>query len=269
MKDKFAHFLEQRKVGLKSNEYFDAINLVSEHYSQQARVPVDIFSINKKSFERISKFYVERGKFSEFVEEQELPVREALSLYKNMLTFSENSILMQAVEDFCADSKLDRDEIGLYREKVAEYTKQQHQVVTPTPNLEVMFNDLSSNFAYEKDLQRVLCKQVFNLFPDYQIYGGIAVGVEFQVATRRIDVLLEHKVDNSLLVIELKSGKADFKVFGQLSMYMALVQREFPNRVIKGVIIAGEIEDSLSQAAETNEKVKLMTYEMSIQLQEA
>ncbi|WP_180839402.1 endonuclease NucS domain-containing protein, partial [Vibrio parahaemolyticus] len=79
----------------------------------------------------------------------------------------------------------------------------------------------------------------------------IAVGVEFQVATRRIDVLLEHKVDNSLLVIELKSGKADFKVFGQLSMYMALVQREFPNRIIKGVIIAGEIEDSLSQAAET------------------
>ncbi len=82
-------------------------------------------------------------------------------------------------------------------------------------------------------------------------------------------MLLEHKVDNSLLVIELKSGKADFKVFGQLSMYMALVQREFPNRIIKGVIIAGEIEDSLSQAAETNEKVKLMTYEMSIQLQEA
>ncbi|TON60858.1 hypothetical protein CGH53_25300, partial [Vibrio parahaemolyticus] len=79
----------------------------------------------------------------------------------------------------------------------------------------------------------------------------MAVGVEFQVATRRIDVLLEHKVDNSLLVIELKSGKADFKVFGQLSMYMALVQREFPNRIIKGVIIAGEIEDSLSQAAET------------------
>jgi len=34
---------------------------------------------------------------------------------------------------------------------------------------------------------------------------------------------LENKVENTLLAIELKAGTADFRVFGQISMYIGLL----------------------------------------------
>lgn len=266
MREQFESFLEQSQAGSKSGEYVEAINIISEHYSQQTGAPVDIFDLNSSSFSKISRLYSSRGKFASFVTGQSLPVREAFLKYKKMLRQIQSEILMQAVEDFVSDSTLESAGITSYRDQVRDYAEQQVLASgsVQTRNFETDFSAL--NFAYEKDLQRALCKQVLHLFPDYHVYGGLTVGVEFKITTRRIDVLLEHELDKSLLVIELKSGKADFKVFGQLSMYMGLIKREFPDRVVHGLIIAGEIDDSLAQAAETNDKVKLMTYEMSIEL---
>ncbi|MGB7816489.1 MAG: hypothetical protein WBL28_09095, partial [Methylotenera sp.] len=61
----------------------------------------------------------------------------------------------------------------------------------------------------------------------------------------------------------------DFKVFGQISMYIGLLKRQFPERNISGVIIAGSIDDSLVQASEITDKISLKTYRMSIELEDA
>lgn len=89
------------------------------------------------------------------------------------------------------------------------------------------------------------------------------------LVVKEFDVLLEHEESKNLLVVELKSGEADFKVFGQISMYIGLLKRQFPERNISGVIIAGSIDESLVQASEITDKISLKTYRMSIELEDA
>ena len=79
---------------------------------------------------------------------------------------------------------------------------------------------------------------------------------------------MEHISTKDLLAIELKSGEADFRVFGQISMYLGLLKEKFPQKNIQGMIIAGSIQDSLRQATRTTENVSLKTYRMNIELEE-
>ena len=112
-----------------------------------------------------------------------------------------------------------------------------------------------------------MCYQVSELFPSYQIFGENNSGIEYSINGRRIDVLLEQENTGNLLAVELKTGVADYKVFGQISMYLGLLQREFPNKSISGVIVAGVIHESLKQACEITVKVDLKTYRMNIELE--
>jgi RecB family endonuclease NucS len=85
---------------------------------------------------------------------------------------------------------------------------------------------------------------------------------------RRIDLLLENKETNTLLAIELKAGGADFKVFGQIAMYLGLLSQKFPDKKIKGCIIAGEIDNTLKYASSTNNNITLFEYQMKISIDE-
>ncbi len=124
------------------------------------------------------------------------------------------------------------------------------------------------NFTYERDLQNSLINQVEELFPGYKIYGQNLEGVEFSIGGKRIDVLLEHKTDKSLQAVEIKSGIADFKVFGQISMYIGLLSKQFPDRIITGVIVAGEIDKSLKSACIITDKVSLKKYKMQLTIED-
>ena len=127
----------------------------------------------------------------------------------------------------------------------------------------------NTNFAYERDLQTTLCAQISELFPGYKIYGFKNEGVEYVIEGRRVDVLLENIETGNLLAVELKSGVADYKVFGQISMYLGLLHDKFPDKAISGVIVAGIIDESLRQACQITDKVNLKIYRMSIELENA
>jgi RecB family endonuclease NucS len=122
------------------------------------------------------------------------------------------------------------------------------------------------NFTYEKDLQTALVRQAEKLFNGYKIYGENLDGIEYTISGKRIDLLLKNHSNNSLLAIELKSGIADFKVFGQIAMYLGLLSNEFPDKKLFGLIIAGKIDDSLKNACLITDKIKLMTYKMELTL---
>ena len=127
-----------------------------------------------------------------------------------------------------------------------------------------------NNFTYERDLQNSLITQAENLFPGYKIFGNYD-GVEYSIEGKRIDLLLENKSENKLIAIELKAGETDYKTFGQLSMYLGLLQKQFPNipkENINGIIIAGEIDKTLKDACLITDKIKLMEYSMKISLEE-
>ncbi len=124
----------------------------------------------------------------------------------------------------------------------------------------------SNNFSYEKDLKASMVSQIGELFPEHKIYGENNEGIEYLIAGKKIDILLE-KNDGSLYAIELKSGTANYKVFGQLSMYLGLLMDEFPEKEIKGCIVAGEIDTTLKSAVKTTGLIALKTYKMKLELQ--
>jgi hypothetical protein len=145
------------------------------------------------------------------------------------------------------------------------YTAKHHQIDEKDldDNSVVMPNQ---NFTYETDLQNSLVRQSEDLFPGYKIYGDNLEGIEYQIEGKRIDLLLENKSENKLLAVELKANTADFKVFGQISMYLSLLEIQFPNKIIEGIIIAGEIDNTLKIASRRDKSIKLKSYKMSLEL---
>jgi hypothetical protein len=127
------------------------------------------------------------------------------------------------------------------------------------------YPESTNNFSYEKDLKTSMVMQINELFPYYKIYGENNEGVEYLIEGKRIDILLE-KNDGSLLAVELKSGTANYKVIGQILMYLGLLIDKFPNKTINGCIIAGEIDTTLKSASKTLNNVFLKTYRMKLEL---
>ena len=234
MENKFRNWLLKRGNTGAANNYPKAIHRISKHYSENVGAPIDIYEITDQSkISELAHDYSQTGQFSVFGYEQHGRFRAAMGRYS----------------DFFVESRGD----------------EQNEEPNDSSELNQDLNEPTSNFAYEKDLQTALCSQIIELFPSYKIYGGPSIGIEYSISGRRIDVLLEN--EESLLVVELKSGVADFKVFGQISMYIGLLQRQFPEKKISGVIVAGSIDESLIQACETSEKITLKTYRMSIELE--
>ena len=238
MESMFKDWLLKRGNKGAASSYPRAIYQISEHYSAQTDENIEIYKIKDQGkISAIAHDYSQTGRFSEFGYEQHGRYRAAIGRYSDFFVESRG-------EDFDSTQLIAHD-------------------------VEDLGTEPANNFAYEKDLQTSLCSHISELFPDHHIFGGLGIGVEYSIGGRRIDVLLEHNVEDSLLVIELKSGEADFKVFGQISMYIGLLQRQFPERVVSGVIVAGCIEESLIQACEITDKVKLKTYQMNIELEDA
>ena len=118
-----------------------------------------------------------------------------------------------------------------------------------------------SRFTYERDLHNTLKRQTMDLFPEYQLIGS-----EYFIGNVRLDLLLEK--DKKLLVVELKAGKATYAVFGQIAMYIGLVQAKFPEYEVHGLIIASEIDEGLRNACTITNLIKCKTYKMALTLED-
>jgi len=236
MQNKFKHWLlANGKTENTAYSYSISINNISKHYSKKTNQNIDIYKVKDINLlNALSAYYSTTGKYSEFGEKGNGTKRNA---------------------------------IARYTEFFAQY------IINYTITGDEIIDDLSESiekqkFSYEKDLQTSLRLQVTNLFLNYKIFGNNSEGIEYAIQNRRIDVLLEHISTKDLLAIELKSGEADFRVFGQISMYLGLLKEKFPQKNIQGMIIAGSIQDSLRQATRTTENVSLKTYRMNIELEE-
>lgn len=238
MEEKFKTYL--LKLGLKGapNNYPQAINIISQHYTSQMGNYVNIYSIKDlNKLKQIVNEYEQSGKFSTFGYEHHGRFRAAIKKY---LDFFEK----QNIDTLQIDSDMSLSNVDIMEDA----------------------QNIESVFTYEKDLQNSLCSDVESLFSDYKIFGNNNEGVEFSIKGKRIDILLSHKETGNLLAIELKSGIADYKVFGQISMYLGLLQNKFPDKLVNGLIIAGTIDDTLSYACSTSNLIALKTYKMKLQL---
>ncbi len=225
------------RVEMKSKntvyQYASSIEKISQHYSKKSNELTNIYSISDaEKVEYISNYYKKDGKFSSFGDRGNGTVRNSIATYLRYLQSS----------------------------KYEDFSTRAPETETVDKSQEV------PNFTYERDLKYSLTLDIPTLFPGFKMFGSASEGVEYSVEGKFIDVLLENEANNDLKVIELKSGVANYKAFGQICMYIGLLGKKFPDRKISGVIIAGTIDDSLTYACLTTNLVSYQTYQMKLEL---
>jgi restriction system protein len=129
-----------------------------------------------------------------------------------------------------------------------------------------------ASFVMEKHLEDFL---VLNwgqteLGKEYDIYeeDGERVGQQYPTDTGPIDILALGKDKKTLLVVELKKGRASDAVVGQALRYMGYVQEELAEdgQAVKGVIIAAEDDPRIRRALTVTPAIAFYRYQISFKL---
>ncbi|MEH7829136.1 endonuclease NucS domain-containing protein [Gemmobacter denitrificans] len=113
--------------------------------------------------------------------------------------------------------------------------------------------------SLERDLQQALREDIAALEPGLVIIDG---GVERAVASGFIDILARDAV-GSLVVIELKAGKTDARVIGQVLGYMGDIMDEEEVTALRGIIIAHDFDQRSRSAARAIPNLSLIRYAIS------
>lgn len=129
-----------------------------------------------------------------------------------------------------------------------------------------------SNFALEKHLEDFLVEnwKQSELGRHYDIYEeeGELVGQQYPSDTGPIDILAISKDKKTLLVVELKKGRASDNVVGQIQRYMGYVKEELAelNQSVKGAIIALDDDIRIKRALSVTTNIDFYRYEISFKL---
>ena len=126
-----------------------------------------------------------------------------------------------------------------------------------------------SEFAYEKDLQNFLTKNMDQIEEGLTLYqDGERNGVEFPAGRRRIDILANDK-NGDLVVIELKVSRGPDRTLGQIQYYLGWVKQNIAkdSQKVRGIIIASDIDDELQMACSVTD-IDLGEYSISFSLKE-
>lgn len=128
-----------------------------------------------------------------------------------------------------------------------------------------------SVFALEKHLEDflVLNWQHTELAKHYDIFtDGETNGQQYPTDTGPIDILAISKDRKTLLIVELKRGRASDVVVGQVQRYMGYVKDELveKNQKVRGAIIAYEEDNRISRALSVAKDIDFYTYKISFKL---
>jgi len=127
-------------------------------------------------------------------------------------------------------------------------------------------------FALEKHLEEFLIKNwtQTDLGKEYDIYevDNECVGQQYPTDTGDIDILAISKDKKTLLVIELKKGRASDAVVGQILRYMGYIKDDWAEKGqdVKGIIIALENDQRIRRALAMVPKVEFYRYQISFKL---
>jgi restriction system protein len=99
----------------------------------------------------------------------------------------------------------------------------------------------------------------------------VFVGQQYSTDTGPIDILAISKDKKSLLVVELKKGRASDAVVGQILRYMGYIKDQVAEdgQLVEGVIIALEDDQRLKRALSIVPSVTFYRYEVNFSLKKA
>jgi restriction system protein len=129
-----------------------------------------------------------------------------------------------------------------------------------------------SAFAMEKHLEDFLVHNWTSteFSKEFDIYeeDGEKVGQQYQTDTGPVDILAISKDKKTLLVIELKKGRASDVVVGQTLRYMGYVYDELAedNQSVKGAIVALDDDSRIRRALAVTPNIVFYRYQVSFKL---
>ncbi len=113
--------------------------------------------------------------------------------------------------------------------------------------------------SLERDMQRFLRANVAHLDPGLTIIDD---GAERVVTSGFIDILARDAA-GATVVIELKAGKTDARVVGQVLGYMGDIADEDSPQALRGIIVAHDFDQRTRSAARAVPNLSLMRYAVS------
>ena len=137
------------------------------------------------------------------------------------------------------------------------------------PDLDESNEEYVREFAYERDLQNFLAKNLSLVEPGLKLYEEEGItGREFPVGNRYIDILALDN-DNNYVVIELKVSRGYDRVVGQLLRYVAWIRKNQADegQRVRGIIMAREISEDLLLACSEIPNIDLYEYQLSVSLE--
>lgn len=130
----------------------------------------------------------------------------------------------------------------------------------PTENQDFPIEDtlneeyINQKFSLERDMQAALRHNIENLDSDLKIIDD---GAERSVDSGFIDITCEDK--NSIVVVELKAGKADSRAIGQILGYMGDLHEE-EGKPVRGILVAHDFDKRTRAAARIVPTLELKKY---------
>jgi hypothetical protein len=113
--------------------------------------------------------------------------------------------------------------------------------------------------SLERDMQRHLRANIASLDSGLTVIDD---GAERVVTSGFIDILARD-ADGALVVIELKAGKTDARVVGQVLGYMGDIADEDSPRALRGIIVAHDFDQRTKSAARAVPNLSLVRYAVS------
>jgi restriction system protein len=129
-----------------------------------------------------------------------------------------------------------------------------------------------SAFAMEKHLEEFLIENwsQTELGKNYDIFteDGEIIGQQYDTGIGTIDILGISKDKKTLLVVELKKGRASDVVIGQIQRYMGFIKEELlePGQDVKGIIIALNDDKKIKYALSVTNNIDFYRYKIDFKL---
>ncbi len=122
-------------------------------------------------------------------------------------------------------------------------------------NTALPIEDKQQRLSLERDMQTALRRNIISLEPSLKVIDD---GAERAVDSGLIDITCED--DKSIVVIELKAGKADSRAIAQILGYMGDLQEEDDTKPVRGILVAHDFDKRTKSAASVVPTLKLMKY---------
>lgn len=150
--------------------------------------------------------------------------------------------------------------VGLYRDyREADTTR-------ADPNFDELQDDTGQArlIGLERDLQGALRDHIDQLEPGLEIVDS---GIERSVASGFIDITAKAP-DDTIVVIELKTGTARRDAIGQILSYMGDIADE-ESAEVRGILVAGDFDQKARAAARVVNSLALRSYRVEFKFTDA